>query len=137
VGQCEADDAEGNQLAAAFRRSGVDAAIQELKRHPSAGQLRSISGLIRTIRYAQEIRSTGGAPYVLLLLDPFTSQDLFRAATASGGDLAVVTIWLGLTGTGEGQIAAGTQIGIDAFGAITVDVRESFIVLPTVSRQTQ
>jgi hypothetical protein len=48
------DDAEREQLAAAFRRSGVDAALQELTRHPVAGQLRSITGLTQTIRYARE-----------------------------------------------------------------------------------
>ena len=126
--------AESDQLAAAFRRSGVGAAFQELAHLPSVGQLRSISGLSRTIRYARDSRFLGGSRYVLLLVDPFTSQDFFQGTTSSGGDLSAIAIWLGKIGDGEGQIAAGTRIGIDAFGAVTVDVRDPPIVLPIIGR---
>ena len=128
------DESESDQLAATFRRSGVEAALQELTRRPSAGQVRSISGLTRTIRYARESRFTSGSRYFLLLVDPFTSQDFFQGTTNGGGDLAAIAIWLGKIGEGEGQITAFSQIGIDAFGAVTVDVREPIIVLPTVNR---
>jgi len=117
------DEAESDQLAEVFRRSGVEAALQELKRFPPARQVRSISGLSRVIRFAREARFTNGARYFLLLLDPFTSHELFQAANASGADLSAISIWLGRAGGGEGQITAGAQIGIDAFGAVTVDVR--------------
>jgi hypothetical protein len=131
------DDAEGEQLAAAFRRSGVDAALEELKRHPPAGQLRSINGLSRAIRYAREITSTGGARYFLLLTDPFTARDLFQGAGTSNGTLSAISIWLGQLGNGEGQIADGTKIGIDTFGAVTVDVRDPPVVLPVIDRPTR
>ena len=127
------DESESDRLAATFRRSGVEAALQELAHHPSAGRVRSISGLSRTIRYARESRFSGSR-YFLLLVDPFTSQDFFQGTTSAGGDLAAIAIWLGKIGEGEGQIAAGSRIGIDAFGAVTVDVRDPIIVLPTVGR---
>jgi len=103
-------------------------------RHPSVRQLRSISGLSRTIRYARDSRFTGGSRYFLLLVDPFTSEEFFQGTTSPGGELAAIAIWLGKIGEGEGQIAEGSRIGIDAFGAVTVDVREPIIVLPTVGR---
>jgi hypothetical protein len=117
-----------------FRRSGVEAALRELAGHPSVRQLRSISGLSRTIRYARDSRFTGGSRYFLLLVDPFTSEEFFQGTTSPGGELAAIAIWLGKIGEGEGQIAEGSRIGIDAFGAVTVDVREPIIVLPTVGR---
>ena len=131
------DEAEGDRLAEAFRRSGVDAVFQELQRHPAAGQLRSINGLSRTIRYAREIRSTGGARYFLLLTDPFTPHDLFQGPGTSAGALSAISIWLGQLGNGEGQIADGTKIGIDTFGAMTVDVRDPPVVLPVIDRPSR
>jgi hypothetical protein len=128
------EEAEGDQFAAVFRRSGVDAVLQELKRHPSAGKLRSSSGLSREIRYAREIRSTSGSRSFLLLVDPFTSSDLFQGINTSGDDLSAITIWLGQIGDGEGQIMTGNQIGVDAFGAVTVDVRDPLIILLAVGR---
>ena len=71
---------------------------------------------------------------LLLLADPFASDELFRGTTTSRGDLVAITIWLGQSGEGEGQIGAGTQLGIDAFGALTVDAEDPLIVLPTVGR---
>jgi len=131
------DEAEGEQIAAAFRRRGVEAALLELTHLRSAGRLRSISGLSRTIRYAREMRFTGGSRYVLLLVDSFTPHEFFESTTTSGGDLSAITVWLGQKGDGEGQIASGTQLGIDAFGAVTVDVKNPPIVLPAVSRPTR
>jgi hypothetical protein len=130
-------ETESDQLAEVFRRSGVEAALQELKRFPPAGQLRSISGLSRVIRFARETRFIGGARYFLLLVDPFTSIELFQGAHASGSDLSAISIWIGQAGAGEGQITAGAQIGVDAFGAVTVDVRNPLIVLPSVDRETR
>lgn len=130
------DDAEGEQLSTAFRRSGVESALQELQRHPVSGQLRSITGLTRAIRYAREIRSTGGARYLLLLADPFTPHDLFQGTDVSTVSLSVITIWLSQLGNGEGQIDEGTKIGIDTFGAVTVDVRDPRVVMPMIDRQT-
>lgn len=133
--QAWSGDAEGEQLAAAFRRSGVDAALDELKRHPSMGQLRSITGLTRAIRYAREIRSTNGSRYLLLLADPpFTPRELFQGDNTRAGALSAISIWLGQLGNGEGQIADGTKIGIDTFGAVTVDVRDPPVVLPVIDR---
>lgn len=130
------DQTEEDQLVATLRRSGVEAVLQELTRHSAAGQLRSISGLSRTIRYAREIRFTGGSRYVLLLVDPFTAKEFFQSATTSGVDLLAIAIWLGQKGDGEGQIAGGLELGVDAFGAVTVDVRNPLIVLPIVGSPT-
>jgi hypothetical protein len=48
--------------------------------------------------------------------------------------LSAISIWLGQLGNGEGQIADGTKIGIDTFGAVTVDVRDPPVVLPVIDR---
>ncbi len=127
------DESEGNRLAAALRQRGIDGVFQALKLLPSVGQIRSITGMKRTVRYARETRFLSGARQFLLLVDPFTSHDLFQSDGAKLGDLSAVSIWLGPKGEGEGQISTGNDIGIDPFGTITVDVREPLIVFPTVS----
>ena len=129
------DQSENDQVAGAFRRSGVEAALRELANHPPMGQVRSSSGLSRTIRYARESNFTNGSRYLLVLVDPFTSDDFFQGTNSPSGDLAAIAIWLGKSGEGEGQIAAGSRIGIDAFGAVTVDVRDPMIVFPHIGRQ--
>ena len=80
------------------------------------------------------MRFTGGSRAFLLLADPFASDDLFLGTTTPSGDLVAITIWLGQSGEGEGQIGAGIQLGIDAFGALTVDAKDPLIVLPAVAR---
>jgi hypothetical protein len=102
------DQSENDQLAEVFRRSGVEAALREL---------------------------TNGSRYLLLLVDPFTADDFFQGTKSPGSELAAIVIWLGRGGEGEGQIAPGSRIGIDAFGAVTVDVRDPMIVFPHVGRQ--
>jgi hypothetical protein len=132
------DDSEGEQLAAALRHGGTSAVLDELKRHRSVGQIRSISGMTRSIRYARDIRSTTGARYMLLFADPpFAEREFFEGMKTSDGTLVAVAIWLGANGGGEGQVTLMERIGIDSAGSITVDFRDPPVVLPSIARQPQ
>jgi len=82
------DDAEGEQLAAALRNGGTGAVLEELRRHRALGQIRSISGMTRSIRYARDIRSTTGARYMLLFADPpFAEREFFEGTKTPDGTL--------------------------------------------------
>jgi hypothetical protein len=132
------DDAEGEQLAAALRNGGTGAVLEELSRHRALGQIRSISGMTRSIRYARDIRSTTGARYMLLLADPpFAEREFFEGTKTSDGTLLAIAIWLSANGGGEGQVTLLGRIGIDSAGSITVDFRDPPMVLPSIARQPQ
>jgi hypothetical protein len=132
------DDAEGEQLAAALRNGGTGAVLDELKRHRSVGQIRSISGMTRSVRYARDIRSTTGARYMLLFADPpFAEREFFKGMKTSDGTLLAIAIWLSANGGGEGQVTLMERIGIDSAGSITVDFRDPPVVLPSIARKPQ
>jgi hypothetical protein len=130
------NESDGEHLVAALRRGGIDAVIAELQRHEAAGRLRGLNGLTRTIRYARETRLTSGARQLLFVFDPPVDRsELFAGTGSIEHRLAAIAVWLGPAGEGEGQVTELARVGIDSFGALTVDFRDPSVLLPSVTRQ--